>query len=200
MTIKMNKITDVFLITLISSGLILQICFAYQAIGASCDLTDQSSCSEQLDQAEELYYNGDFDVAVGLVQECLKSKSVDKQVLVRAYTILSRIYLTQGNQVSAKENINHILSLNPTYNPTIEEETPSYVNLVSEVRQEVVQAQVDKPGAPSDSSAISPWVWVGLGSAAVAIIALIASGNGDSNQDPEGGQPLPEPPSYPDSR
>ncbi len=195
-----KKITNRLLTLLLSSVLLLHLCYPDHAMGAGAKLMDQSSCTSQLNQAEELYYDGEFDKAIGMVEECLQSSPADEPLLIRAYTILSRTYLARGDQLLAEGNIRLILKLNPSYEPTIEEETPKYVNLVTEVRGKVAQTQAVHTEAITDSSGISPWVWIGAGSAALAIIAIIASGNGNNGQNPPGGQPLQEPPIFPDNR
>jgi hypothetical protein len=82
--------------------------------------------------------------------------------------------------------------LEPTYRPTIEQETPNYVNLVAEVRKEEDQLAAAEAGA-----GISSWLLIGAGSAAaVAIIAIVAS----SGSDDKGTQDtsLPKPPDFPE--
>lgn len=146
---------------------------------------------------EELYYNSEFDEAIRTVRECLKISSIDKPQLIRAYTLLARIYLASDDKVAAENNITQILKLNPSYSPTIEEETPKYVNLVAVVRKNAGDTEITATEAPSDSSGISPWVWIGAGGAAViTIIAVVSSNNGKNSQTVQD-KALPEPPGYP---
>jgi hypothetical protein len=94
----------------------------------------------------------------------------------------------------AKENILKILEIESSYQPTIEQETPRYVNLVTEIRKERAQL-----AASAVETGISTWLLIGAGGvAAAAIIALVTTG-GDDNGNTTGGQPKPlsEPPPFP---
>ena len=155
---------------------------------------DNPTCVQKLDLADEKYYDGNFDNAIDLVNQCLQEPSVTESVRIRAYKILARTYLAMDNIQLAKENILKIIEIESAYQPTIEQETPKYVNLVTEVRKEraLITASAVETG-------ISTWLLIGAGSvAAVAIIALVATGGGD-NGTTNGGQskPLSEPPPFP---
>ena len=154
---------------------------------------DQINCGDRLDQAEENYYNGDFDKAVIMINKCLQDNTLSATERIRGYKLLAKIYLSRNEISKAKKNIHHILSLDPNYQPTIEEERPNYVELVNQARGEQEQMAVNKA-----DSGISSWVWIGAGgAAAVAIIAIVASGssgNGNNSQN----QTLPNPPDFPD--
>lgn len=152
---------------------------------------NQPTCADRLDQAEEFYYDGEFDKTIEIVNKCLQDQSLSKIEQIRSYTILARTYLAKGNNQRTKENVQIILRLEPTYQPTIEQETPKYVNLVAEVKREQEQLAVAE-----DSTGISSWVWIGAGSvAAVAIIAIVASGNEDASAQEA---TLPKPPDFPE--
>jgi hypothetical protein len=111
---------------------------------------------------------------------------------LRSYKILARTYLAKDDTILARDNIRIILKLNPAYQPTIEEETPKYVNLVSEVK-----AEQEQLAASAVTAGISSWWLIGAGGvAAVAIIAIVASG-GDDNQGNED-LSLPKPPDFPE--
>jgi hypothetical protein len=170
---------------LIPAFLLLQMIYPASLLIAA---DDQLSCEKNLTQAEESYYNGEFDKTIAYVRECLNDPELSEELTIRAYTILARTYLAKNDSTMAKENVNKILEADPTYQPTIEQETPRYVNLVDDVRTERAALQTD--------SAISSWVWIGAGSAAaVAIIAIIASSGDDHGT--TAAQPLPKPPDFP---
>jgi hypothetical protein len=155
--------------------------------------SDQSTtCADRLDEAEEIYYDGEFDKTIKIVNQCLLQESLPKEEQVRSYTILARTYLAKEDSIKTKENMRIILKIEPSYQPTIEQETPTFVNLVAEVRKEQEQMAVAET-----SSGISSWLLIGAGSAAaVAIIAIVASGGSDDN----GAQntSLPKPPDFPE--
>jgi hypothetical protein len=155
---------------------------------------DNPSCVKKLDLAEENYYDDNFEDAIDLVNQCLQEPSLTESIRLRAYKILARTYLAMDNIQLAKENILKILVLESSYQPTIEQETPGYVNLVTEIRKERAQL-----AASAVETGISTWLLIGAGSvAAVAIIALVATG-GDDNGNNTSGQPRPlsEPPPFP---
>jgi tetratricopeptide (TPR) repeat protein len=152
----------------------------------------QFDCSDRLDQAEEHYYDGQFDEAIIIVNQCLQDKTIALKEQIRSYTILARIYLAKDDIEKTKQNVRIILRLEPAYQPTIEQETPKYINLVTEVRKEQEQLAVAET-----STGISSWLLIGAGSvAAVAIIAIAVSGGSDEKgtQDTS----LPKPPDFPE--
>jgi hypothetical protein len=154
--------------------------------------SENKSCESLLNLAEEKYYDGEFDKGIQLVHQCLQETSGSHANLVRGYTILVRIFLAKEETDSAKTALLNILKLEPDYQPTIEKETPKYVNFVTEVREE--QSKQAALLAPSGKR---KWLWIGAGgAAAVAIIAIVASGNGGGDN-PQTNRPLPEPPSFP---
>ena len=151
-----------------------------------------TTCADRLDEAEEFYYDGEFDKTIKIVNQCLLQESLPKEEQVRSYTILARTYLAKVDTIRTKDNIRIILKLEPTYQPTIEQETPKYVSLVEKVRKEQEQLAVIE-----SSTGISSWLLIGAGSvAAVAIIAIVASGGSDDKgtQDTS----LPKPPDFPE--
>jgi len=154
--------------------------------------SDETSCSERLDQAEELYYDREFDQTIKIVNQCLQQASLLKDDQIRSYTILARTYLAKEDTSLSKDNIRIILKIDPAYQPTIEQETPKYVNLVAKVKKEE-----DLLAAAEAGIGISSWLLIGAGSAAaVAIIAIVASGGSDDKgtQDTS----LPKPPDFPE--
>jgi hypothetical protein len=151
-----------------------------------------TTCADRLDEAEEFYYDGEFDRTINIVNQCLLQESLPKEEQVRSYTILARTYLAKEDTIKTKDNIQIILKLEPSYQPTIEQETPKYVNFVAEVIKEQ-----DELAAAEVGTGISSWLLIGAGSAAaVAIIAIVASGSSDENGTQE--TSLPKPPDFPE--
>lgn len=187
-----NNSPNIMTIYLILAFFHLQVIFLIPQGNSGLYASDQSGCSERLDQAEEFYYDGDFDKTIEIVNQCLQEQSISNNDRTRAHTLLARTYLAKENIQTAKENVRIILKLEPEYQPTIEQETPKFVNLVTEVRKEQEQL-----AATEAASGISSWLLIGAGSvAAVAIIAIVASGSGDE----KGTQntSLPKPPDFPE--
>ena len=154
--------------------------------------SDETSCSEKLDQAEEHYYEGEFEITIKIVNQCLQQQTLSNEDQIRSYKILARTYLAKDDTVLARNNIRIILKLNPAYQPTIEQETPKYVNFVAKVKNEQDQLNISEAG-----TGISSWILIGAGSAAaVAIIAIVASGGSDDKETQE--TSLPKPPDFPE--
>ena len=187
-----NKTPKLITIYLILAFFYLQLCCFIPGVASDLCASEQSTCSERLDQAEEYYYDGEFDKTIEIVNKCLQKQSLSKNEQVRSYSILAKTYLAKENIKRTKENVRLILRLEPTYQPTIEQETPKYVNLVAEIRKEQEQLAAAESG-----TGISSWLLIGAGGvAAVAIIAIVASGSGDE----QGVQntSLPKPPDFPE--
>ena len=152
--------------------------------------TDQT-CTENLEKAEDAYYDGEFSEAIKLIGTCLKQPNITEEQKSTAFTIMSRTFIAMDDIEKAKEYINKNLDINPDYLPTIEQETPAYVNLVMQERKkrdEVVKA-VEEAG-------ISSWLWIGAGSAVAAAAVIVLISSGDENKDKDK-KPLPQPPEFP---
>ncbi len=152
---------------------------------------DEQSCQAKLDQAEESYYNGEPDLSISLVSQCLENTSLSKDAIVRAHKILARCHLVKEDTTGAKKQIRLLLQVNPAYHPTIEEESPRFVSLVAEMKEE--QA---KMAATQEKTGIIPWIWIGAGSVAAAAIIIVASGSG-GEENTGTNNPLPAPPVLP---
>ena len=184
-----SKLIAIYLIIVL---FYLQIFRSASGMHSECYASDEISCSVHLNQAEEFYYDGEFDKAIELVNQCLKNKSLSKTELKRSYTILARTYLSQNDTIRAKENIKNVLKLDSSYQPTIEEEKPKFVNLVAEIRQEQEQLADN-----TRSSGITSWLLIGAGGmAAAVVIAILTSQESSKNRTQD--TPLPEPPDFPE--
>jgi len=138
--------------------------------------------------AEESYYEGDFDKATEFLNLCLRETNATDEHRVKAYTILTRISLAQDDIKSARKYIEIILKIDSNYEPTIEEETPKFVNLFTEIKT----AQLDRN---DNKSGFNKWIIVGAGGVATtAIILLVAAKGGNKETEKEN---LPEPPAFP---
>jgi hypothetical protein len=187
-----NKTPRLFTVYLIISLFLFHVITSVYGVTPALQAANPEDCTEKLDQAEDHYYDGEFEITINLVNQCLKQQSLSNEDQLRSYKILARTYLAKDDTILARDNIRIILKLDPAYQPTIEEETPKYVNLVSEVR-----AEQEQLAASAVTAGISSWWFIGAGGvAAVAIIAIVASGGDDNqgNEDPS----LPKPPDFPE--
>jgi hypothetical protein len=186
------KIPRLFTLYLIMSFFLLQVIDCMYGGSFVLHASNPDNCTENLDQAEEHYYNGEFDMTIKIVNQCLQLQSLSNENQIRSYIILARTYLAKDDTILAKDNIRIILKLDPGYQPTIEQETPKYVNFVAKVKEEQDPLNISEAGI-----GISSWILIGAGSAAaVAIIAIVASGSGDDKGDSN--TSLPKPPDFPE--
>jgi len=175
---------------LIWALLYLQITNMLPNSGSSLLAEVKQSYKNQLDLAKESYYEGKFDEAIELINQYLQDSSLSWRHKIHGYTILTRSLLAKNDLENAKKSMLKILELDRTYQPTIEEETPQYVRLFSEVKKEQRQLEV-KPA----KTGMHKWIWIGAGSiAAVTFIAVISGGSGESSTQ---SSTLPEPPNFP---
>ena len=150
----------------------------------------QETCAELLQQAEQNYYEGNFDVSISLVRECLKTGNQTQDEKIWAYKILAQTYLAKNNPDAARQIVGKILEIQPDYAPTIAENPPPYVEMVNSLKQEKIVPQDDT--ATDDTK----WLWIGAGSVAViGVITIIALSGKDDGPEPP--KPLPSPPTFP---
>jgi hypothetical protein len=154
--------------------------------------SDDQACQEKLDQAEESYYIGNLDQSILLVRQCLEDPSLSNDTRIRAYKIIARSYQTKEEPELAKNAVISLLQLNPDYQPTIEEESPRFIDLVTKTKTEQAQRQ-----AAREAGSISPWVWIGAGGVAAAAVIVIVAGGSGSDEISNTNQPLPAPPMLP---
>lgn len=154
------------------------------------ELKDQT-CSEVLVTAEKLYYNGQFDLAIETVKKCLREQTLPKPDRIKAYTILARAFFAKDQKEAAIQIVMKILELQPGYQPTIEQDTPQYVNLVAEVRH----GQTQKVTAAESGG--NKWIWIGAGGAVLVAAAVYLLNRDDGGSQDE---PLPGPPDFPDQQ
>lgn len=186
-----SNIRKFFIIKLTISFLFLQFYGSFVNISSDLYAQTNQSCSDNLEKAEDAYYDGEFGESIKLIGTCLKQLNITKEQKSYAYTILTRNFIAMDQIEKAKEYINKNLDINPDYSPTIEQETPAYVNLVvqeREKRKKVVEVV--------EAAGISSWIWIGAGGvvATAAVIAIMSSGDENKDKDKN---PLPEPPEFP---
>jgi hypothetical protein len=147
--------------------------------------------SDLLDVAEEKYFNGDFDQAIDLANQVLNSTGISSTDQQRAYIIFAKIYLALEQTDSAKNYVLKILDLDPLYQPTIEQETPQFVNFVAQVRR-------DTGGTVKKKKKNNILMWVATGAGAVITVAVLTvMASGTSSEEKETDNTLPEPPAFP---
>jgi hypothetical protein len=152
----------------------------------------QTECSKILDKAQNLYLEGKFDESVNLIQSCTASKQLTKAEKRQVYKIMSQIELARGDQDKAKENIRLLLQIDPDFQPTIEQETPTYVQLVESVRQEIITEKNNVVvKQESRTRSISKWWYYSAGVVVVGTAYILFNGD-DKKKD----KPLDTPPPW----
>jgi tetratricopeptide (TPR) repeat protein len=154
--------------------------------------SESSQCRQILNKAQELYYESKFDEAVNLVKSCITGKNLSVDEKRQAYKILSQVALARGNKEKARETIRYLLKIDPDYRPTIEQEPPSYVQLVESVRAEM-KTKEEEPAVKKERKGISKW-WYYTAGAVVAGSAYLLINSSHDN----GGKakPLDTPPDW----
>lgn len=151
----------------------------------------QKSSLHLLKKAENHYHQGEFQQTLQLIRQFLQKNSASDPDKIKAYALLSKTFIAQGNTASAKKIIRKIFTVNPAYHPTLEQEKPSYIKMVEAVRKEL------KPNARVTSQQKknnSVLLWAGTGGAAALAIligVLVSGKNGGSTHT------LPKPPDFP---
>lgn len=144
---------------------------------------------ELLEQAENYYYDGDFNSAIKLTNQFLSQAKLTKENKRNAYILLVHIFLAKNDATSAKKVVESILTIDPAYTPTLEEETPKYVTFVTEVKKQYMAKKVKPKREEID------WVlWGSAGAGATLLIILLASGGSDGGS---GSKTLTTPPEFP---
>ncbi|HID40429.1 MAG TPA: hypothetical protein EYP36_13060 [Calditrichaeota bacterium] len=160
-------------------------------------MANDQTCSEKLNKAEEYYYDDALDEAQALVLDCLNNFTLEKKERIRAYTILVRISLARENKDAAKKILLKIFTLDPTYQPTTEQETPRYVNVASEAKQEfIAQSKTTESQKQSSEKANTLWLWMGAG-VAVVVTTIVLVVSGSAGENPDQLQSLSNPPPFP---
>ncbi len=152
---------------------------------------EKLSCAKILDKAEEFYYNAEFNKAVDLIRQCFKEPQLTRNNKLRAYRLLTRIFLAKNENDKAEKIARKMLQADPAYTPTIEREKPDYIKLINDLKSELTpKTTVTEP--PKKSS--KKWIWIGAGAAVVlGTTAIILSGGNKDTQNNK----LPDPPQFP---
>lgn len=144
--------------------------------------------NDTIELANKSYHKGDFDKAITLIRQYLQNKTIDKSNRIQAYSLLAKTFISKNENDKAKEVVRTIITINPSYRPTLEQEKPIYVNLVQEVHEELkLQEFIASPKKTESKT----WLWAGSGGvAAIIVIIVLQKGNGQGKSNP---LPLPPP-------
>jgi tetratricopeptide (TPR) repeat protein len=156
-------------------------------------VADSSNQHDRINQAQKLYFEGNFDQAISLLKQCLQDGITADNEKVRAYKILAQAYLAKDYQQPAQEVVKKLLEIVPEYTPVMEEDPPQFIELVKKVRAENLAGTTEK--AKTTGGKRSYWLWVGSAGAVILGTTAIILFAGPKEEKPK---PLPAPPPWPE--
>ena len=151
-------------------------------------------CDELLTEADAMYVDGQYQLAIRLIDDCLRYDDLDEGTLVEAYRLLALSYIRLDRLSDARMAVLHLLNEVPDYTSDPVIDPPNYAVLV-----ESVKSQFEEDGPPQERSWASRnarWLIGGgtaLAGSVLAAILLGGSGGGGTT----GGGELPPPPGPP---
>lgn len=174
--------------------------------------TETADCAKQLDQAEEQYYQGHFDQAILMAENCLTRRDLPEDLEIRAHKIIAKASVSKRHVDRAKEELGKILEIDPKVSLDPDLEPPEVIKLFEEVRREKEKDTVQPPQPQSPAKKTTPgtvkreegkkgWFarnWYVVAGGAVVIgggVALLSGGGGNPIDKPP--VPLSGPPSFP---
>lgn len=155
---------------------------------------EAGQCDELLTEADAMYVDGQYQLAIRLVDDCLRYVGLDDETLVEAYRLLALSYIRLDRLGDARMAVLHLLNEVPEYTSDPVIDPPNYTVLVESVRSQFEQ---------EDSEIERSWLsrnvrWVIGGGTALAgtlLAAILMGGSGGGG--PSGGGELPPPPGPP---
>lgn len=109
-----------------------------------------AQCESLLAAAEERYESLEFAEAEGLVRDCLDQPGLGDGEAVQAYRLLALLFLQQDNFPEAKQAVLRLLGVSFEYVPDPVQDPPTYVALVTSVKD---QLRVERVATASPDSA-----------------------------------------------
>lgn len=191
-----RKISHFAIVQLILSIFLMQTALPVLSGNSRLFAENSQSCIKILNKAEEFYYNAKFDNAIDLIRQCIKDPNLTKENRLRAYRLLTRIFLAKNEKDKAEKVARKMLKIDPGYKPTIEKEKPDYIKLINDLKAQ--QAPIKTPAKKSSEKKKNSkkWYWIGAGAVVVlgtTAIIISSGGNNDNNQN----NTLPDPPQFP---
>ncbi|NUO82391.1 hypothetical protein HUU05_20135 [candidate division KSB1 bacterium] len=121
----------------------------------------ERECQTALERAEDQYDVSNYSGVIGLLEPCAALLPQERRV--RAYKLLALARLKVKERDSAKTDVKELLDLKPKFVPDAGQDSPEFIALVNEVKQEQV-----RPGSNKK------WYWIaGGGLVAGAVAAFL---------------------------
>ena len=162
----------------------------------------QDDCTAKLKEAEQLFYNGDFDKSVAIIKDCLSKSDFPVAKEKDAYELLAQNYLAKSYVSEARTAIKKLLVLVPNYVPPAD--SPDLVAEVAKVKKELSEEErpaptpvTKTPPATQESTFPQTWHWIaGVAVVTGVVLALVLKGSKSETPAPAA-EPLPGPPAIP---
>ncbi|MEE9429809.1 MAG: hypothetical protein V3V16_02140 [Melioribacteraceae bacterium] len=160
----------------------------------------QSECEKELANAQSKYDSGQFDEAVVIITQCLGKENLSQDSKMKAYRLLGLTYIANDYLKEAKTAVSKLLDIVPNYQPDLEQDPPTFVNLVTEKIEErktsEIKTEVQTTKTSKKKKSSNLWYYIAGGAAAVvAVVVLLLSGGSDPP--PTSESDLPGPPDLP---
>ena len=176
-------------------------------------------CASLLETAEERYIQLEFAEAESLVQACLAQPDLSDAEALRAYRQLTLIFLQRDDLPAAKGTVVALLERSFEYAPDPTRDPPSYVSLVTSVKERMQSDRSEEPAAdiqivrvgdeppeePAPTVGLPPerqrsgltrWLLIGGGAVVAGAVAVMLT-SGDAADTPPASDPFPLPPAFP---
>lgn len=119
----------------------------------------QSTCTQNLADAERKYNTGRFDEAIVLITECLGKKDISEEEKMKAYRLLGLSYIAKDFLDDARNAVRKLLYMVPNYQPDPVQDPPPFTKLIEEVKQEQppsTEQPLPKAQEPEERKTVSP--------------------------------------------
>lgn len=199
-----RKINKILLISLLAcSMIILPVQYVVQPLYAQ----SQKDWDKKIDEAEQIFYSGQFSKAENILKEGLQSGELTQEQKSRAYRILGLSYLSRELESQAKDAIENLLEIVPDYQPNPDQDPPQFIRMVEDVKQQEAatgkktnEAQQQQPDElqkivqeEQKKGINKTWYYVAGGVIVVVVAAILLSGSSGGG----GNDNFPTPPGRP---
>ena len=136
-------------VPLLMAALVLGVCS--EAVAQPRD-----KCERERVMAENRYLEGFFDEAIALLQPCLGRPDLAVDEAVQIYRLISLAHMNKGDLDQAQQTVRDLLGTVPTYQADPVQDPPSYVTMVTVVRQEIQAQAQPAPEEPVEEPEAEP--------------------------------------------
>lgn len=160
----------------------------------------QDDCTAKLKEAEQLFYDGDFDKSIAIIKDCLSKSDFPASNEKSAYELLAQNYLAKSYVSEARTAIKKLLTLVPNYTPP--PDSPDLVAEVAKIKKEMseeekpVESVAAKPEPADEGGFPQTWHYIAGGILVGGVVALLVLNKSD-NTSQSAPTTLPEPPRLP---